>query len=594
VSGVKIIIRNNDGDLVQLANFIDRTGWEVTQNAEEGSVGISTLYLDDLDQSVWDTLGYNDGGRRQIRLVDYDSNKIVHFGYTARRAIRRRFDVYGNDLGRAWSIEIWDPNSYLQRRILTHHGAKRPRETDVERIQWLITAHEWDIIDQFKISTGSTKTMSKADYRGQTVGDVVADCAQQARKNYWVDILDDGAGDRLTFWYARDSVADYVSTLSISNDLADLSVSALSAGTATLVYPPSNETEYQMDPSRIFTGIYGTWEKGAVYRHSITGDTQFERWDTAMQWPNIHEKDRAIERAENMLERLADEDERIETHIIVPSTQAHLVRAGMRIPLKLTHIPRLTSYTDCRILSRGLAPIGDGTRYRIPLVLEPIAASAAALSCSTSIAALVNAELGDQPNGGGIVSISLTPTQGEDSIILYTALALHPSGVDDTNMHATGGGTTMFTSDHTGGHPTAANMYKAVAAASGSSTVTAAYTVGGSNSEWAAIAVAIQTTATSPVQNVSVDGTGPTTVTIATPTSGHLLVLQATVRDDPTITNVTPGTGFWTKQAEASAAVGISEDVCAIFTHCCDGTETTGPYGVSGGGNVTVSEWVIS
>jgi len=603
VAGVKIIVRNNDGDLIQLANYLDREGWEVVQNAEEGAVGSSTLYLDDLDQSVYTTLGLNVGARRQIRLVDYTTNRIVHFGYTGARRIKRRYDIYGSPTSYAWAIDIWDPNTVINRRVLTHHGANRPRETDVERIQWLVTAVEWDIIgSNVIIGTGSAKTMSKADYRGQMVNDVISDCAQQANKNYWVDIVDDGAGDRLTFWYGKDNRDYYYSDVSISNDLADVDLTAINNATTTDVYPPWNDTEYEMNPDRVFTGVAIQWEKGLVYRHSHTGETQYERWDTVMQAPNVHEKDRAIERAENMLERLVDngEDVRITSGILVAAADAHRVRAGMRIPVKLTHIPEMTDYVDCRILSRGLSPRADGYRYWIPLTLEPIEASAPATSCSTVVAAAVTALVETQAYAAGAVTLAITPTAGVNSVIFGSAHALNSNVPTDTAMHGTGSMTDMETGNVASGHPTAAHMYRAVAAAAGSYNVTAAYT-GGYNaavkSRWACVAAAIQLTGTTPVQSVGQIASTTNSFDLSSlPTSGNLLVMQITERNETNIdpdVDLTPGPGFWTKVVQGVATYTISTDISAIFIHCCDGTETIGPYGAAATSIINVSEWDV-
>lgn len=590
--GVKIIVRNNEGDLIELARFLNRTGWQVTQHAEEGTVGISTLYMDDLDESVWDTLGYNVGGRRQIRLVDFDSGEIVHFGYTGRRGIKRKYNEYGNPVGRAWSIEVIDPNIYFTRRVLTHHSAKRPRESDLDRITWLIGAPEWDIIDQFMIGP-SESTMSKADYRGQTVADVVSDCSQQSRKNWWIDIVDDGGGDRLTFWYGRETRNAYISTLSISNDLNDLDIEAINNNEPTLVYPPAMDTEYITDPSRIFTGIYGTWEKGAVYRFTPSPKTQIERWDQAMSWPNIHEKDRAVHRAEKMIERLEDEDERIETAILVPGEQAHLVRAGMMIPLKLTHVPRLATYTDCRILKRDLSPQNDGLMYLIPLTLEIVGESAPDLTCSTAVSGAIIAE---DENGTpkGFISTSITPESGEDAVILGGGIATFvttPSG-----MAMTGAWSEVYAADNVSGdHPSFVSAYQSVSPASGSYDFTAEYDPSAEPlDKWATVVAAIRTSAASPVQDASDSDVSGTVVTLgATPTVGNLLVMIAAVRDDTTIDNPTPA-DFWTQIAIATTTVGISGDVVGLFVRCVETGDDTGPYGISGQGHVTVMEWEIT
>lgn len=378
MSGIRIIIRNPPGgDLVELGTqFIYRGGWEVVQKAEEGAVGTSTLTLDDPDLSLWAYLGLNVGGRQQIRLVDIDSDKIVHFGFTGKRSIKRKYDDKGHPTGRAWSVDIWDVNTILQRRILTHNGARRKRESDVDRIMALFDFPEWGIISQVIVGPSET-TMSKHDYRGMTVGQYIADCAQASRKNYWCDIVDIGDGDHQTFWYGRDTRSAYESTISISNDLADLDLAALRAGTAT-TFPPSKDTEYSMDPSRVVDGIWASGEKTSVYRRRpATSDVFGLRWDLANQWPTVHDKDRLIAKAESMLERLKDEQEIIETSINVPASQAHLIRAGMLIPVKLTHVPAVSDFTDCRVLSRGLSPRGDGRRYSIPLTLEPVGPSPA-------------------------------------------------------------------------------------------------------------------------------------------------------------------------------------------------------------------------
>ncbi len=593
--GVKVIIRNNAGDIVELARYLDRGGWEVVQRAEEGSVGMSTIYMDDLDESIWDSLGLDDGARRQIRLVDIDTNKIVQFGYTGRRMIKRRYDRTGTYVGRAWSIEIWDPNTVINRRVLTHHGAKRPRETDVQRIQWLIAAVEWDIVGQFIIGTTSTKMMSKADYRGQMVNEVISDCSQQANKNYWLDIVDDGAGDRLTFWYGKDNRNYYLSDVSISNDIADIDLAAVNGETTTDVYLASRETEYQMDPSRLYTGVAVQWEKGLVYRHSITGATQFERWDTVMQAPNIHEKDRAAERAENMLERLVDqgEDVRIESGILVPAVDVHRVRAGMRIPVKLTHIPTMVDYVDCRILSRGLLPRADGRMYWMPLTLEPIGPGSAALTCSTAVSGATTAETTDG-TPAGTVSISITPPAGEDSVVIGGVIACHGHNDD---IASSGGWTDVYAANYPiSTHPEFLSTYKAVPSATGDTTLDATYTP--DSGTWGAVLAAIRTSATAPIQTKSTSNTINTTVNLDSATDpASMMIMVCAIRDDASIEFAdTLPPDFWTQRIiQATSREGISQDVIAIFTACPGESIGTGiDVGKAGGGHVTVMEWEIS
>jgi hypothetical protein len=360
---------------VEVTDRVPLEGWELTEKAEEGSVGSGTMWLADPDMDL-----DIDGLRAYYVLEDASEaiDNVLFGGFAIDPELSRgeQGGMFYDPVARNWQIQLTDRNGFWNRRVMTGADCKRPAETDVARIQWLFASAEADWVedDTTYVSTASASNMDKVDYRGQYFNQVVDDCAQASTvgKNWWVQLQETGAGREDVAWYGKDSLTAYQSDLYLSNDTDDWEDSKLIDGTS-LVWPIGDATRMRRDTSRVYTGVYLRYggSSKAIYRKNAASVSVYGRRDHVADYPNVKTKTKAIVRATRLLNDLADPDERIMTTVELPAAKATMIRAGMRVLFKATH---LEGYGDqfyaCRVLECMVSPVAAGTRYRLSLVLQ--------------------------------------------------------------------------------------------------------------------------------------------------------------------------------------------------------------------------------
>ena len=322
---------------------------DVTEQAEEGSVGTSQLIVSDpqgaLDfpplTRIWAT----------ETEISASSNTHVFDAYIADRNIHRgASELTGS--ARIWEVSIVDENSILTRRVLSSASADRPAETDVARVTWL--ANEADgqlLIDSVEFLFGAGPVnMDAADYRGQTGQDVLADCAEQSGKNYWAYQKEDvGTG----IWYSSMDHTAHQSMVRLSNVLADIdnnTTFAIGDGDATVLW---------RDPSRLLSGIYGQFANGATYVRNQSMFARIGMRDAPMSWPNVKTATTAEARANRMLADLDTEMDRITTTVYLPAAKVNWIKAGMRIQFKASHLPGYEDFVWLRVLKCSTAQVSE-------------------------------------------------------------------------------------------------------------------------------------------------------------------------------------------------------------------------------------------
>lgn len=363
---LRFYFRNEDGDIEELTDAVDVTTFELSEYAEEGSVAMSTVTLDDPDSSIVI------GGHRLFYVVEdeieYGETRIF-CGYTADRTYQR--GIY--ELGRQIRLTVTDGNIVWGRRVMVGADCKRPAETDVARMQWLLTTAESGLIgDDTYLSTGSPVEMDAADYRGQMMQSVADDCAQASGKNWGVTHLFD-TGDGFAIWYGNDGLTTYVSGMRLSNvaaDIDDLTTFAI-----------SEDTTLTRDPSRVYSGVYLPYDGGAVYRQDPDTAAAFAKRDSTMPSLNVKSRTKASARAYRYLADLNTEDDRIETTIYVRADQVNAIRPFHRVQFRASHLPSYDAgYTWCRVLRRTVAYWVPGW-YKVTMTLVPGAPLAGPLEC---------------------------------------------------------------------------------------------------------------------------------------------------------------------------------------------------------------------
>ncbi|MEO5965227.1 MAG: hypothetical protein ABIR11_07155 [Candidatus Limnocylindrales bacterium] len=352
--------RDNDGVITEFTNLVHEP-LSVTTKAEEGVAAGSTILVDDPDGT------FNVRGLRKVYVTETaDTAQSIYVGYTANRKIERGYPYVG--AARRWTLNLYDLNSVLDRRLGVGPDWKRPEETDVERVQWVMSTDEASLIeDSIYISTADPKPMDAVDYRGQSWKSVLDDCAQQTGKNYFVANLDSGDPNvadtnDFTLWYGNDDLAVFDSAVRISNIGADID------DTTTLVV--GDNATLDRSPDRIADGVYGNYDGGHVYLREPTTATDFARRDVSANWPYVKSATKARNRTRRYLRSLSSEEDIITCTVKVDAARVNIILAGQRVEARFSHLPGYeTDYVWMRVIERTVNQLGPWD-YEIALTLS--------------------------------------------------------------------------------------------------------------------------------------------------------------------------------------------------------------------------------
>ncbi len=348
---------------------------DVAQNAEEGSVALSTIVVDD-------PLGdFDIGGWHRLYLTEdaaTGSNTFISNGYVTGRTIER--GPYLTGAGRIWRVTVADSNAVGQWKIMEQSAANRPAETDVERIQWLVTTDQMRRIpDSSMVSTASPVAMDAVDYRGQHATDVLDDCAQASGKNWFTWYSKTGL-DTIGLWYDVASSTAWESPVRLTNVYADVL-----ADPYGLTFSISDDTALERDPSRVYSGAYVQYDGGVAYAQSFVTGEAFTWRDAIVPAENVKTQAKAAARATRYLTEMSTEEDRITTAFRVPSDKVNFLREGMRVQFKASHLPGYeTFYQWMRVLKRTVKQDSE-TEYLItvelsqpepPQLISPVVAGA--------------------------------------------------------------------------------------------------------------------------------------------------------------------------------------------------------------------------
>jgi len=313
-------------------------------DTELGSVGMMGLPIDDVAGTL-SLVGL------QSFHVDESAGPVgqqrLWTGYTAERVYRRGESdslIVGGE--RVIDLTLWELNTIWSWRLFppTDSAANRPSETDVARMQWLLTTSylKPTVTDYGFVNTSGGVTLDAADYRGQSALSLMADCANASGKNFFAyyDESHNGVG----VYYDFDYGTNYTCTLKLSNVLSDYD------GTTTFMVEP--DATLEVDPSRVYSGVqvpYSGTGSPQYVTNSSTASTFVARDTTA---PNLNAKTAGAAQALGVryLESIATEDQKLTCRVKLPPNKVTLLRSGMRIQFKSSFMPGLTSFTYCRIV----------------------------------------------------------------------------------------------------------------------------------------------------------------------------------------------------------------------------------------------------
>lgn len=350
-------IRAADQTITDISSYFRLYKLDVATEAEEGGVAQSTVYADD-------PTGALDIGGHRIFTVQEDtatgSNTHIYVGYTAGRRISR--GDYRTTTGRVWDIDLVDLNSVLPRRIFDGTRANRPAEKDVARIQWLLTTEEASnyVDDDLYVSTTGPVDMDAVDYRGQTVANVIDDCAQASGKNWFVWYREETG--EFSLWYDFATSTSYSSPIRLTNVLSEVD--------EVWTFPISQDTSLSRSPDRVNSGAYLPFDGGTVYTQSLTTAAAFAYRDAVMPAENVKTQAKAQARASRYLGEMDSEENVITTTVILPKGKVNFLMQGMRVQFKASHLPGYEDYVWGRLLNRSVSQVSE-QYYEVKLELSP-------------------------------------------------------------------------------------------------------------------------------------------------------------------------------------------------------------------------------
>jgi len=335
----------------------------VRANAEEGSVAMSTIVIDDPNGTL-DVPGLKEiyGQETEATLPTFYRGIIADRGVSRGEPDKS----YRTTTARQWEVQVADQNERLARRVLLGADANRPAETDVARIQYIMGSPEMSTVgvtSSTYINTSGAIAMDAADYRGQTVLSLIDDAAQASGKNYWVMRRDDLGPTTFGLWYDFAGSTAYASTLEISNVAADVN------GVST--FAASFDTKLSRDPSRVYSGVWLPFSGGAVYQQQASTSSNFHARDTTSYSANVKTVAKANARAIRYLTDIDTEEDRITTAIVVPNANVNDLREGHSVWATFSHLPGYEVPTNMRVLNRTVTQVSEAF-YRLDLELSPM------------------------------------------------------------------------------------------------------------------------------------------------------------------------------------------------------------------------------
>lgn len=508
-----------DAGLVEFTDHVDDDNSpSITVQAEQSSIGSSTLIVDDPSGELDFT------GHREIWWEEDDATwaRIATL-YTASVKVSR--GGYRTGSARTWELSLTDINTLMWRKVMAGNDTDRPAESDVDRVQWLLSTGEAGFFADVTtyVHTGNPVNMDAnpdTGYNGQMFEQVMDDCAQQSGKNHYVLDVFDSPNYVKGIWYGADSEPDFTSNLQISNVIGDVD--------NTTTWYASLDTELNRDPSRIFSGVFGNYDGGYTYQSDAGVIAAYANRDTIANWPNVKTLTKAQARALRMIADLgtAGPEDVITTTILVPPEHVNDARPGQLIVARFTHLPGYEDPTYFRILRRTttrIAPaVGEQVSYSVEFDLSPIPTPPPPPSCEDLLGLTVTedgpVEWDDVP--GFFTNLTTTPPTPVGTGINYVgwmgATGFTASG--DWNLDS--GAYTLLNELSAASSPIQGlAAYEAVTSSASLLSVSGPRVDG-----YTFLSVFIPTAATSPVQVAAQSGTGGSVTFPGTPTPGNIIL----------------------------------------------------------------------
>lgn len=309
--------------------------------ADNGALGAGLVVIDDPDGDLtvegWETFTVDDTSATPTRV--WTGLITEHKG--------ARGQKYMTGSARVHVCDLYDENAYLHLHVLRVNAAKRGPETDVARIQYILTSEALSglVFDEGLVGTASPINLLEQDMRRTFADDAIRTFSPVAGKNFYA--YHGTAGPALV--YQADSATYWAASLGISNDDADI---------GTAIYPPFADAEMNHEPNDQYGGVSFGWKGDPIYAQSATTIAAMGLLrDSVVDFDRIGLLATAQSEAARYLNIHASEQDTAVVTLRVPSTAVNYVFAGQEIEVKLVHIDGYANYVTGRVRRRDVRPL---------------------------------------------------------------------------------------------------------------------------------------------------------------------------------------------------------------------------------------------
>lgn len=342
-----------------LGNAVVRLdGVELSEAAEVGDTAMSDIAFDDPAGTLDIPAFY------QLRVYENSlaSNSLVWAGYIGDRTVERG-ESFLTGAARRWTADLMDMNAVLGFTLVTSASGNRPAETVSARLTWMFALPECPVADGGITPCYPNEQMDAADYRGQTLRDVVSDMAALTGYNFHVRLRESDNEPILLFYHPSDTT--YGSPVRISNVLADVD--------SVWTFAPYDDAQLRRSASRVASGVWLPYQGGNIYLQNYSTSSNFTLRDLVAPMANVHTASMATAIASNFLAASMTEDDQISVSIRIPKTTASQILTGQRMQVRFSHLPGWESYRWTRVRRRTLVQSeGTADSFLLRLELSPV------------------------------------------------------------------------------------------------------------------------------------------------------------------------------------------------------------------------------
>jgi hypothetical protein len=348
----------------------DSVSW--THRADQGEVGSSEFIVED----ETGTAGHGSDAIvafKTIRVYETDAgtdNENILTGFVGPRRYERGITnalIVG--AAREIHVTVQDINAAASFEIFHDGDGDRPSETVDARVAWLLGSGYIDCVDNGLVESSSV-VLDANPYDGQKPADVLTDCGLKAGFNwflYWDPAL---AQISLAFMDSNTSTA-YSSDMRISNVSADVDSDTEYGVGGTQTWGPFFDAVLERNPEHTFSGVYVTYDGGAVYRRNTATGSNYAWRDGSAPTASVKTSGAAIALADQELAFASAETDALSATIFVPKENVNDIRAGQRLQVKFSHLPGYETWRWCRVLTKTVRQEDRPDLYYIDLLLSP-------------------------------------------------------------------------------------------------------------------------------------------------------------------------------------------------------------------------------